>query len=175
VAGISWPALQHAHATAAGAGLVVLATALYGIAFNLAGPLERRHGALPVIWRAQLVALVLVAPFGLAGVPHSTFAWDSVLAVAVLGCLGTAIAFVAFATLAGRVGATRASLAVYYLPAVAVVLGALVRDETIASISVLGTALVTAGAYLTSRSPEPSQRAPQTLRNQTLSGARHAH
>ncbi len=35
--------------------------------------------------------------------------------------------------------------------AVAIALGALFRDETIAAISLLGTLLVTAGAYLTSR------------------------
>jgi drug/metabolite transporter (DMT)-like permease len=151
VVAISWPSVQDAHATATGAGLVLLATLLYGVAFNLAGPLERRHGALPVIWRAQLVALALVAPFGLAGVPDSTFAWSSVLAVAVLGCLGTAIAFVAFTTLVGRVGSTRASVTVYFLPALAIALGAVFRDETIATVSLLGTVLVTAGAYLTSR------------------------
>jgi len=151
VVAISWPSVQDAQATAAGAGLVVLATMLYGVAINLAGPLERRHGALPVIWRAQLVALALVAPFGLAGVPESTFAWSSVVAVAVLGCLGTAVAFVAFTTLAGRVGSSRASVAVYFLPAVAIALGVVFRDETIAAVSLLGTGLVTAGAYVTSR------------------------
>jgi drug/metabolite transporter (DMT)-like permease len=109
VVAISGPSVQHAHATARGAGLVVLATLLYGVAFNLAGPLERRHGALPVIWRAQLVALALVAPFGLAGMSASTFAWSSVLAVAVLGCLGTAVAFVAFTTLVGRARRVRRS------------------------------------------------------------------
>jgi drug/metabolite transporter (DMT)-like permease len=158
VVAISWPSLQDAHATAAGAGMVVLATALYGVAFNLAAPLERRHGALPVIWRAQVIALGLVAPFGLAAVPQSTFAWSSLLAVAVLGCLGTAVAFVAFTTLAGRVGSTRASVTVYFLPAVAIALGALFRDETIAAISLLGTVLVTAGAYLTSRGAGPRRR-----------------
>jgi drug/metabolite transporter (DMT)-like permease len=110
---ISWPALAAAHASALGAGLVLAAVMLYGIAFNLAPALEHRYGALPVIWRAQLVALVLVAPMGIAGIPHSTFAWSSVLAVAALGCLGTALAFVAFTTLTGRVGATRASVATY--------------------------------------------------------------
>lgn len=151
VVAISWPSVQDAQATAAGAGLVVLATVLYGVAFNLAAPLQRDHGALPVVWRAQLFALALLAPFGLAAVPGSTFAWSSLLAVAVLGCLGTAVAFVAFTTLAGRVGSTRASVSVYFVPAVAIALGAVFRDETIAAISLVGTVLVTGGAYLTSR------------------------
>ncbi len=128
-----------------------LAVALYGVAFNVAAPLQRRHGALPVIWRAQLVAVALLAPLGLAGVADSAFAWSSLVAVAVLGCLGTAVAFVAFTTLVGRVGSTRASITVYFLPAIAIALGALFRDETIAAISLAGTALVLAGAYLASR------------------------
>ncbi len=151
VVAISWPSVQGAEASAAGAGLVVLATALYGVAFNVAGPLQRRHGALPVIWRAQLVALALLVPFAAASVPASSFSWSSLLAVAVLGSLGTAVAFVAFTMLVGRVGSTRASVTIYFLPAVAIALGALFRDETIAAISLLGTALVTAGAYATSR------------------------
>jgi drug/metabolite transporter (DMT)-like permease len=148
---ISWPSVEGAHATVLGAGLVLLAALLYGIAFNLAGPLERRHGALPVVWRAELVAIVLVAPLGIAGIPHSSFAWSSLLAVAIMGCFGTALAFYGFVTLVGRVGATRASVTIYFLPVVAILLGAIVRDEVIAALSVAGTGLVAAGAYLTSR------------------------
>jgi drug/metabolite transporter (DMT)-like permease len=151
VVAISMPSLQGAESSAAGAGLVVLATMLYGIAFNLSAPLQRSYGALPVIWRAQLVALVLLAPVGLAGVPGSEFDWASMIAVAVLGSLGTAVAFVAFTTLSGRVGSTRASVTIYFLPVVAIVLGAVFRDEAIALASLLGTGLVIAGAYVTSR------------------------
>jgi drug/metabolite transporter (DMT)-like permease len=152
---VSWPALHGAHATAVGVGLVVLATALYGVAFNLAAPLQQRYGALPVIWRAQLVALTLVAPLGLASLPESSFAWSSLAAVAALGFLGTAFAFVAFTTLAGRVGSARASVTVYFVPAVAIVLGAVFRGEEIATLSLFGTALVMAGASLTSRPERP--------------------
>jgi hypothetical protein len=36
----------------------------YGFALNIARPVQQRQGALPVIWRAQAVALVLTAPLG---------------------------------------------------------------------------------------------------------------
>jgi drug/metabolite transporter (DMT)-like permease len=153
---ITSPSVGGAHATALGAGLVLLATVLYAVAPHLAVPLQRRHGALPVIWRAELVALALLAPAGLASVPGSSFAWSSVLAVAALGCFGTALAYVGFTTLVGRVGPTRASLTAYFLPLVAIALGALVRDEAIAAAAVLGTGLVVAGAYLASRSARRS-------------------
>jgi drug/metabolite transporter (DMT)-like permease len=73
------------------------------------------------------------------------------LTVAVLGCLGTAAAFAAFAALAGRAGATRASVTVYFVPAVAVALGAALRGEPITPAAIAGTALVLAGARMVGR------------------------
>ncbi len=104
-----------------------------------------------MLLRAQLVALILVAPVGLAGVPGSSPAWSSMLAVAALGAFGTGLAFVAFTTLAGRVGATRGAVTIYFVPVVAVALGVLLRDESIAALSAAGAVLVVLGAYLTSR------------------------
>jgi pimeloyl-ACP methyl ester carboxylesterase/drug/metabolite transporter (DMT)-like permease len=134
-----------------GVMLVLLATLLYGCAFNLTGPLQRRNGALPVIWRAQLFALAALAPAGALGAAGSSFAWSSLLAMVVLGTVGTGLAFVWFTTLVGRVGPTRGSLTTYFLPVVAVALGGVFLDESIRLAALLGTALVLAGAYLASR------------------------
>jgi drug/metabolite transporter (DMT)-like permease len=151
VVGVLWPATGDADATALGASLVLLAVLCYGVAVNIAVPLQQRYGALPVLLRAQLVALVLLAPAALVSLPSSEFAWSSALAVVALGFFGTGWAFVAMTTLVGRVGATRGSVAIYFLPVVAIALGVIFRDETIAAISLVGTGLVLAGAYLTSR------------------------
>jgi drug/metabolite transporter (DMT)-like permease len=153
VVAISLPSIGSG-SNALGIGLVLLAALLYGFAFNIAAPLQRRHGALPVIWRAQLVAVVLVLPFAVVGATESTFGWGSLLAVVALGALGTGLAFYWFTTLIGRVGSTRGSVAIYLVPVVAIVLGATLLDETIHPAAVLGTALVIAGAYITSR-PRP--------------------
>jgi drug/metabolite transporter (DMT)-like permease len=153
VVAISLPSIGEG-SNALGIALVLLAAFLYGFAFNIAAPLQRRHGALPVIWRAQLVAVVLVLPFAIVGATQSTFGWDSLLAVLALGSLGTALAFYWFTTLMGRVGSTRGSVAIYLVPIVAILLGAALLDETIHAAAVVGTALVLAGAYITSR-PRP--------------------
>ena len=153
VVAISLPSIGEG-SNALGIGLVLLAACLYGFAFNIAAPLQRRHGALPVIWRAQLVAVVLMLPFAVVGATQSSFGWDSLLAVFALGALGTALAFYWFTTLMGRVGSTRGSVAIYIVPIVAILLGAALLDETIHPAAVLGTALVLAGAYITSR-PRP--------------------
>lgn len=157
VVGVLWPATRNADATALGASLVLLAVLCYGIAVNLAVPLQQRYGALPVLLRAQIIALVLLAPAALVSLPDSEFAWTSALAVAALGFFGTGWAFLAMTTLVGRVGATRGSIAIYFLPVVAIGLGVVFRHETIAAVSIVGTALVLVGAYLTSRREGPPE------------------
>jgi drug/metabolite transporter (DMT)-like permease len=151
VVAITAPSVGGARASALGVGIVLVVAAFYGIAFNMAGPLQQRNGALPVLLRAEAVAAVLDLPVAVASVPGSSFSWSSLLAMLALGALGTGVAFVWFSSLVGRVGATRASVSVYFVPVVAIVLGAMFRDERIALAAVLGTALVTLGAYLTSR------------------------
>lgn len=151
VVAIATPSLGEGDSTNLGVALVVLASVLYGFAFNIAGPLQRRHGALPVIWRAQLFALIPLMPLGLVSATESSFDWGSLAAMVALGAAGTALAFVWFATLVGRVGPTRGSLTIYFIPVVAIVLGAILLDEPIYLAAILGTALVLGGAYLTSR------------------------
>lgn len=151
VAAISWPSVQDSTATALGTGLVVAAVVLYGLAANLAVPLQHRYGSLPVLLRAQVVALVAMAPFGLWQLGGSTWEWGPVLAMVPLGVLSTGLAFVAMATLVGRVGGPRGSVAVYFVPVVAIVLGVAVRGEAVHPLAVAGTALVLVGAWLASR------------------------
>ncbi len=131
--------------------LILIALASYGLAYNIAVPLQQRYGSLPVIWRALAVGLVLTLPMGLAGLDESTFAWRPLLACLALGVLGTGVAYVAMGTLAGRVGSTRASITTYVIPVVAIILGALFRNDHIAPLAVAGTAVVLAGAWITGR------------------------
>jgi drug/metabolite transporter (DMT)-like permease len=151
VIGISIPELTTARSNAVGIALVIAAIVLYGLAANLAVPLQQRHGALPVLLRAQLAALVVVLPFGLIHLPGSEWSTGPILAMAPLGVLSTGLAFVMMANLVGRVGGTRGSVPIYLVPVVAIVLGVTFRDESVAPVALIGTALVLAGAWLTSR------------------------
>jgi drug/metabolite transporter (DMT)-like permease len=148
---IAWPSIGDADATALGVGLCVIAVSLYGIGANVAVPLQQRYGALPVLLRALVVALAVVTPVGLAALPGSELSGGSALAMLPLGLLGTGWAYVFFTTLSGRAGATRGAVAIYFTPVVAIALGALVRHEHVAAVSLLGTVLVMLGAWLTSR------------------------
>jgi drug/metabolite transporter (DMT)-like permease len=151
VLGIFLPELRDSSATALGASLVVGAVVLYGLAANLAVPLQQRYGALPVLLRAQLAALVVVTPYGLWHLPGSSWSWGPALAMVPLGVLSTGLAFVLMATLVGRVGGPRGSIAIYFVPVVAIALGVLVRGEAIAPLALAGAALVLVGAVITSR------------------------
>lgn len=134
-----------------GAGLVLFATVLYGLAANLAVPLQQRYGSLPVVFRAQLTALVVLTPVAASSLPGSTFRWPSAAAMVALGLFGSGLAFVAMATLVGRAGATRGAVAIYFIPVVATILGVTLRDERVEPIQLAGVALVLVGAWLTSR------------------------
>ncbi|HEV3471663.1 MAG TPA: DMT family transporter [Actinomycetota bacterium] len=151
VVAVSWPAVQGSSATALGAGLVLAATICYGIAVNLAVPLQQKYGTLPIILRAQLFALAITFVPGIIGATSSSFDAASLAAMIPLGCLGTGLAFVWMGTLVGRVGAARGSVTIYFVPVIAIMMGALFRSESIAVISIVGTALVLAGAFITSR------------------------
>ncbi|MCL1693833.1 MAG: DMT family transporter [Actinomycetia bacterium] len=151
VIAISAPEVVDSSATALGTVLVVGAVVLYGLSTNLVVPLQQKYGALPVLFNAQLAALVIVVPFGLIQIPGSTWAWSSALAMVPLGALGTGLAFVLMATLVGRVGGPRGSIAIYFVPVVAIVLGVIVRGDALQAAAVAGTALVLVGAWIASR------------------------
>jgi drug/metabolite transporter (DMT)-like permease len=151
VVAVAWPQMRAGSSTALGAALIFAAIWLYGLGLNMAVPLQQRYGALPVLLRSQVAALVLLVPFGLWQLPASHWSPSSAVAMLPLGALGTGLAFVAMVNLAGRAGAARGSIAIYFTPIVAIVLGVLFRDERVAPIALAGVVLVLAGAWLTSR------------------------
>jgi drug/metabolite transporter (DMT)-like permease len=164
VVAVMLPALDDGgDSSATGVALVLVALVCYGIAANLAVPLQQRYGSLPVMFRVQLGALAMTAPFGLVGIGGSSFSWEATAAVVALGVFGTALAFVAMGTLLGRVGAARGSIAVYFVPVIALLAGVVFRDEHVAALSVVGMVLVIAGAALTSRREASAARTPNEV------------
>lgn len=149
---ITAPHAMGARATALGIALVIIATTCYAVAINVAVPLQRRYGSLPILWRAQVLAIVITAIPGLFAASSATFSWTSAIAMVPLGCFGTALAFVAMTTLAGRVGPSAASITAYFLPIVAVFLGVAVRGDEVTTWALAGTALVVMGAVITASS-----------------------
>jgi len=148
---IGIPEASSAGTNAVGVLLVVVAVGSYGVAANLAGPLQREYGALPVASRALSFAAVFCVPYGLVGIADSSFAWGSLIACLAIGIGGTGIAYAIAVTLSGRVGAVRFSIVTYIIPPISVLLGVVFRDESISTWAIVGTAIVLSGAYLSSR------------------------
>ena len=149
---ISLPTINQGSSSTFGTVLVLGALSFYGVALNIAAPLQREFGALPVLWRAQIVAVVLLAPMGLYSLRNSDFAWRPFAAIVVLGVFGTALAHYAIATLAGRIGSTRASASLYLMPVVSLFLGVVLRGENVAILAIIGSAVAVLGAWVLGRS-----------------------
>ncbi len=148
---MAWPAIHEGRSSLVGVAMIVAALISYGFALNLARPLQLRHGALPVIWRAQAVALLFTAPLGLRELRNAHWTPGPVLSLLALGALGTGVAYVLLAIAAGRIGAARASATTFLIPPIALLLGVAVRNERVALSSIVGGAVCVAGAWLMHR------------------------
>jgi len=143
-----------------GVALILIAMGSYGIALNLARPLQQRNGALPVVWRALGVACLLTMPLGvrdLLAARWSPFPLVPLLCLLALGSLGTGVAYVLVALAAGKFGATRASATTFLIPVVALILGVTLRGEHVAALSIAGAGVCLAGAWLIRRAQQRQQ------------------
>src|SRR5215467_2899329 len=115
--------------------------------------LARRGMGAIVLSACQLgaAAVMLAIALGVSGVrtPHVTA--ESVVALAVLGIIGTGFAYVLNYQIITSEGATVASTVTYLLPVVAIVLGVLVLGESVTVSALAGITLVLAGVALTRR------------------------
>lgn len=145
------PTIHEGRSSTQGVLLILAAVASYGVALNVAGPLQQRHGALPIVWRAQGVAVVLTAPLGVPELLAAHWTLVPLLSLLALGALGTGVAYVLLTVAAGRVGATRASATNFLIPPVALLLGVTLRGEHVAPLAVLGAAVCVTGAWLMHR------------------------
>jgi drug/metabolite transporter (DMT)-like permease len=147
---------------AIGVLLILAALVSYGIAYTLSGPLQQRNGALPVVWRALGVSIILTAPLGVPSVLAAHWSLVPAASLIALGAGGTGIAYVMTATAAGRMGATVASVNNFYIPVVALALGVTLRHEQVSWISIAGAAICLIGAGLIRQSRLAQERAAVT-------------
>ncbi|HSV65506.1 MAG TPA: DMT family transporter [Mycobacteriales bacterium] len=132
----------------------LLAAMCYGVSFVFMGRTLANRGIAPLALSAgQLVAATMVTaavtPF--AGLQPLHLRAGAVAAVAVLGALGTGVAYVLNYRLITDEGATATSTVTYLIPVAAVLLGAVVLAEPITVNVALGMVLVLAGVALAQR------------------------
>lgn len=148
---ISLGSAAEGNTQALGVALVLGATVCYGFAVNIAPPLQAKYGAVVLMSEVLSFATLFVLPFGLLSIRGSEFSARPVLAVVVLGAIGTGTAYWIMSSLVGRVGAIRASFITYLIPVISLGLGVAIRDDTVTALAIVGAALTIGGAFLASR------------------------
>ena len=115
--------------------------------------------ALPVIWRALALSVLLTAPLGVPDLLRAHWTPRAAASLLTLGAFGTAIANVLTATAAGRMGATTASATAFLIPVVALALGVGVRHERVAWLSIVGAGICLTGAWMIRQARIAEERA----------------
>ena len=137
-------------------GQVGLVTLGYAV-----GPMiiERKLRNLPslgVVAASLGLTAIAYAPFGLAQLPSALPSTSVLFAVAVLGVMCTALAFVVFFALIAEVGAPRATVITYVNPAVAIAFGVAWLGEPFTLGIAIGFGLIVLGSILATRRAPPS-------------------
>jgi drug/metabolite transporter (DMT)-like permease len=157
-----------------GALAILAAAASYAVAYMYVARTLSGRGVSPIaLSAAQLVTATGMSVFVLPidGFTPITLNTWSVVAVAVLGVVGTGAAFALNYRLIADEGALTATSVGYLLPVVSVLLGAAVLDEQITVRVVIGMVVVLLGVGMTRW--QPRVRTPQVVMPQEpLVGAR---
>ena len=119
---------------------------------------------LGVITASLALTALAYLPVGVAQAPGSWPSTDVVLSVLGLAVLCTAIAFVVFFALIAEVGPTRSTVITYVNPAVAVLLGVTLLDESFTVATAVGFALILTGSVLATRRSSAPATAGSDLR-----------
>jgi drug/metabolite transporter (DMT)-like permease len=139
---------------------VVLASLGYAVGGFI---LKHRLAGVPPVGVAAWVMVastVLLAPVAAATAPTEAPGAGPLAAVAVLGVLGTGIAFAIFYRLIERVGPARSFIVTYLAPGFAVVYGVVLLDEALTAATLAGLALILGGSYLAAEGKLPGRAAP---------------
>ncbi len=131
--------------------MVLAATLCYGFAINLAAPLQKKYGAIVTMSGVLGLATIWVLPFGLWTIDDNEWRFAPVLAVGLLGAVGTGLAYWIMSALVGRVGPIRASFITYLIPVVSLLLGVAIRNDEVRALAIVGAALTIGGALMASR------------------------
>lgn len=103
------------------------------------------------IGMGQAISAIVLAPWALTRWPTESVAPTSWAAVAVLGIVASAVAFIAFFALIAEVGPARASVITYVNPVIALALGVSILGEPVTLGMLVGFPLVIAGSFLATR------------------------
>jgi drug/metabolite transporter (DMT)-like permease len=149
--------LSGSRAAVLGGLAVVLASLGYAIGGFIVKHRLSDARPLGVVSCVMAASALLLLPAALATAPDSAPGLGPAAALAVLGVLGTGIAFVIFYALIAGVGPAKTMLVSYIAPGFAVAYGAVLLDEEITAATILGLALILAGSWLAAEGRMPGR------------------
>jgi drug/metabolite transporter (DMT)-like permease len=141
-------------ATLAGMLAIVGAAVMWGSGTFTAPRIELpRHPLAATGWQMLIGGLVITAAGAVRGehLHPSAFSSDSVLAFAYLVVVGSVIAFSTYAWLLRNVPVSKVATYAYVNPAVAILLGWLLLDETITATTLVGATIIVGAVALVVR------------------------
>ena len=159
----------------AGAVLGALAVLGAGFCYALAALYSVRLAGVPPLVTAlgtMLAASLATVPVGLVQLPAESPGWKVWASVAVLGVVGTAIAYMLYFALLRSAGASRSILVTYLVPPMALAYGALLLDEPVGTAAIVGLGLVLAGVALGTGSVAPARVTGRTRARPSLTATR---
>jgi drug/metabolite transporter (DMT)-like permease len=139
--------------------LAVVAMALcYAIGTLIAGRHLRGTSPLVVALASTAVSTVAALPAGILQAPTGMWHGETIMAILVLGFVGTAIAYLLFFALIQRAGPNYATLVTYLVPPIALAYGAIFLGESFGATAVVALALILAGVALATGSVRLASR-----------------
>jgi drug/metabolite transporter (DMT)-like permease len=120
----------------------------YGIGANYARRYTRHMNSLSVATGSMLFPAILLAPLAFAWWPEqqpSLRAWGAIIA---MGVASTGFAYILYFRLIANVGPAKAITVAYLIPAFAVFWGALILDETVTVLMIIGCLIIFVGTAL---------------------------
>jgi drug/metabolite transporter (DMT)-like permease len=142
-----------------GALYCLLAALSYGISYlYMSRYLTPRNLTPTVLSTSQLIAasILTAACLPLDTAPAPTWSLTPWLSLAVLGIIGTGLAYVINYALIRTDGPVGASVVTYLVPIASVALGFLILDENVPLLSLLGVAVILTGVYASRRTSTQS-------------------
>jgi drug/metabolite transporter (DMT)-like permease len=142
--------------TLLGAGMLLLGALSYALGGFLGK--DRVRGMTPVgaITGAMLAGSVALAPVALATVPDRAPGLGPLAAAIALGAISGGLGWLLYYTVLAESGPAKASVALYLVPAFAVVYGVVFLGEPFTAAAIAGLALVVSGSWLAASQGSPA-------------------
>ena len=136
------------HGKLLGALAVVGMALCYGAGGLFAARHLRQVPAHVVALGTTAISTIVVSPFGIAQAPHHVPSWKTFASIAVLGLVGTALAYLLFFEIVSSAGSGYASLVTYLVPPIALAYGAIFLGEHFGATAFVALAIILAGVAL---------------------------